>query len=117
MDLEKAVEFLLDNQAKNEAQIAALTATVDRLVDAVRQLAEAGLRTQHQIAELAAHTDQMGAEWRESQAQQDAEWRRQREEWKAEDRKRGKELDDRIDRLVSAIGALIPQQPPPQPAT
>jgi ABC-type transporter Mla subunit MlaD len=109
MDLEKAVEFLLDNQAKaaehlakHDAQIAALTANVERLtgavgtiIDAVGQLAEAGLQTQRQISEMGAHMDRMDAEARQ----------------------RGKALDERIDRLVSAIGALIPQQPPPHPAT
>ncbi len=36
MDLEKAIEFILDAQAKNDAQIAALTRSVDGLRDAVR---------------------------------------------------------------------------------
>lgn len=72
--------------------------------------------------------------WREFQSDRDAIWRRMEErdkEWRAmmaerdrerhenfeamrkESDKRGKELDERVDKLVSAIGELIRRMPVP----
>jgi len=56
---------------------------------------------------------------REWMAEQEREWERQKERWKqhdidrAESAARGKAIDERIDKLISVVGALMPRQEGP----
>ena len=83
---------------------------VDRLEQVVQILAEDQISLQKIVADLATETrrgfDRVAAQF--------AETDRRMREAQEEDRQRGKALDERIDKLVNAIGEFIRKQPPQQ---
>ncbi len=96
MNVEKTIEFLLSNQAKHDERFARLESVVERLADNVvhldgvmTTLAEAQIKLVGRMDNLTTHMDSI--------AQQSAQWDRQ--------------LGQRIDGLVVAIGEFIRNRP------
>ena len=90
---------------------------LERLEQIVEILAESRLSLEHTVAELATETrrgfDQFAEQFRET----DRQIRRTDERidrLAAEDRERAKALDERVDKLVIAIGEFIRAQHPPR---
>ena len=109
MDVERTIEFLLNNQAKHDERltrletiVVSLAGSVERLTGIVEKLADNVERLDGvmvTLAENAVQTNRRIDQLAESGAQAD---------------RRIDQLGTRVDELVSAVGAMIRQQPPPQ---
>jgi hypothetical protein len=83
---------------------APLTSRVSKLENGHQKLTNSQKRLDNALAHLAEVFEQRDKEYRDMIAQEGKEWR-----------ERAKGFDERVDKLVSAIGALIQRMPiPPQ---
>jgi hypothetical protein len=90
MDVERTIEFLLSNQAKHDERLTRLETVVGSLAGSVEKLADNLVRLDGamvMLAESGVQTNQ-----------------------------RIDTLGMRVDQLVSAVGVIVRQQPPPQPS-
>ena len=101
MDIEKTIEFLLSNQAKFDANQAAANERLTRLENVVGMLADNVSRLDDVMETLAESHIKLIARLDTIAAQ-------------SEDRDR--QLGERINSLVSAVGVIATRLPPPQPA-
>ena len=109
MDVERTIEFLLNNQAKHDERLTRLETIVVSLAAASRGSRASSRSSSDNVerldgvmvtlAENAVQTNRRIDQLAESGAQAD---------------RRIDQLGTRVDQLVSAVGAMIRQQPPPQ---
>ena len=103
MDVEKTIQFLVENAAQHDARISAIESNMLTLTSVVKGLAD-------RMVEHERIT-------RERDAELDARSRQRDAELDAKSRERDAALDARIGKLVSAIAALVngrSSQPPAQ---
>jgi hypothetical protein len=106
MDIEKTIQFLVENAAQHDARIAAIESNMLTLTVVVKGLAD-------RMAEHEQITREQDARSRQRDAELDARSREQ----DAKSRERDAALDERISKLVSAVAALVngrSSQPPAQ---
>src|SRR5437016_620286 len=89
MDVEKTIQFLVDNAAQHDARLATLENSLITVASVVKTLAEAQ------------------AEFRRDTQAAMEQMRKEIRELDAESRARDAALDERISKLVSAIAALV----------
>ena len=103
MDVEKTIQFLIENAAQHDARIAAAERNIVILGDSLIAFTSA-------VQEFRRANQEAMDELRREMRARDAESR-------AQSRERDAVLDERISKLVSAIAALAngrSNQPPPQ---
>jgi hypothetical protein len=96
MDVEKTIEFILNSQAQSEARLGRLQANLDALAVTVNKLAD---RTAHldEVMVVLAESHIKSIQRMDTIAQQSEE--------------RDRQLGQRIESLVSAIGEFIRNRP------
>ncbi len=104
MDIEKTIQFLIENAAQHDARIAAAEKNAVTLGDALLRLTSVVETVTENLASFQEATERAAEESRKA-----------RDELRREMRERDTALDERIAKLVSAIAALASgrgSQPP-----
>ena len=110
MDIEKTIQFLVENAAQHDARIAVLEKNAIILQNSLMTLTSAVQAFHEDVAGFQQRTEKAMEDLRREMRQRDAESR-------ALSRERDAALDERISKLVSAIAAMAngrANQPPPQ---
>jgi hypothetical protein len=95
MDVEKTIQFLIENAAQHDARIAAAERNIVILGDSLITLTSMVKRLVESQEEFKRHTQAAADEMRKEMRERDAQ-----------SRERDAALDERISKLVSAIAAL-----------
>ena len=96
MDVEKTIQFLVENAAQHNARLATLENNLITLTSVVKTLAETQAGFKRDMDEMREEMRERDAKSRERDALLDAR-----------SRERDAALDERISKLVSAIAALV----------
>ena len=105
MDVEKTIQFILEQQSKSEARLGAIEDSIAGLIAVVGKVLDAVVVLKDTVEKLAQQQREM-AQQQKDLAQQQREMAQQQRELAQQQREQGKALDQRIDRLVSAIGVM-----------